>query len=243
MKTVILCGGYGTRISEETKIKPKPMVKIGRKPILEHIMGIYSYYGYKDFILALGYKSSYIKNYFHKQNKNNLEMIYTGKDTKTGGRLLRLKTILKDEKMFMLTYGDGVSSIDIKKLINFHKSHGKIATITAIRPPVRFGELKVIGNTVKSFKEKPQATSGWINGGFFVFNSEIFNYIRNDETMLERQPLQNLVKKKQLKVYKHKGFWKCMDTLRDKELLNKIIRTGKIPWKTINKNERFRKIL
>lgn len=231
MKTVILCGGYGTRISEETRVKPKPMVLIGKKPILRHIMGIYSYHGYKNFILALGYKSSHIKNYFYKKKDLHTNMIYTGKDTKTGGRLLRLKKYLINEKTFMLTYGDGVSSIDIKRLVKFHYSHGKIATVTAIRPPVRFGELEMNGNTVQSFKEKPQATRGWINGGFFVFNSEIFNYIKSDQTMLEKEPLQKLVKLGQLKAYKHKGFWQCMDTLRDKELLNKLINTGKIPWK------------
>ena len=160
-------------------------------------------------------------------------MIYTGKDTKTGGRLLKLKKYLLNEKTFMLTYGDGVSSINLKKLIKFHKSHGKIATVTAIRPPVRFGELELIKDKVKSFKEKPQATRGWINGGFFVFNSDIFKYIKNDQTMLEKEPLQKLVNMGELKAFKHYGFWQCMDTLRDKELLNKIIKSGKIPWKNI----------
>ena len=173
MKTVILCGGYGTRLSEETIIKPKPMVKIGNKPILEHIMGIYEHYGYNEFVLALGYKSEYIKKFY--KNKKNINLIYTGKDTKTGGRLLRLKKHLKNDKTFMLTYGDGVSDINIKQAIKFHNEHGKIATITAVRPPVRFGELKISRNKVKSFKEKPQVGQGWINGGFFIFNSEIFN--------------------------------------------------------------------
>lgn len=232
MKTIILCGGYGTRISEETKIKPKPMVLVGNKPILKHIMGIYSYYGYDKFFLALGYKSNYIKEYFsNKKYYSELKMIYTGKETKTGGRLLRLKKFLKNEKTFMLTYGDGVSSINIKKLLKFHKSHGKIATVTAIRPPVRFGELDIKGNIVKSFKEKPQATKGWINGGFFIFNNEIFNYIKNDQTMLEKEPLQKLATIGQLRAFKHSGFWQCMDTLRDKVHLNKIIKSGKIPWK------------
>ena len=232
MKTIILCGGYGTRISEDTKIKPKPMVLVGNKPILKHIMGIYSYYGYDKFFLALGYKSNYIKEYFsNKKYYSELKMIYTGKETKTGGRLLRLKKFLKNEKTFMLTYGDGVSSINIKKLLKFHKSHGKIATVTAIRPPVRFGELDIKGNIVKSFKEKPQATKGWINGGFFIFNNEIFNYIKNDQTMLEKEPLQKLATIGQLRAFKHSGFWQCMDTLRDKVHLNKIIKSGKIPWK------------
>lgn len=175
-------------------------------------------------------KSVYKKLFFKKKN-SNINLIYTGKDTKTGGRLLRLKKYLADEKTFMLTYGDGVSSINLDKLIKFHKSHGKIATITAIRPPVRFGEIFMDGNSVKSFKEKPQGSRGWINGGFFVFNKEIFNFIKNDQTMLEKEPLQKLVKIGQLQAFKHYGFWQCMDTMRDKEFLNKIVRSGKVPWK------------
>ena len=228
---VILCGGYGTRISEETKIKPKPMVLIGNKPILSHIIGIYKYYGFKNFILALGYKSAYIKKYFSNKNTNNIKLVYTGKDTKTGGRLLRLKKYLIRNKTFMLTYGDGVSSINLKNLIKFHNSHGKIATITATRPPVRFGELNIKKNLVTSFKEKPQASKGWINAGFFVFNQGIFNFIKNDQTMLEKEPLEKLVKKNQLKAFKHEGFWQCMDTLRDKIYLNKLLKSGKAPWK------------
>ena len=231
MKTVILCGGYGTRLSEETIIKPKPMVKIGNKPILEHIMGIYEYYGYNQFILALGYKSEYIKKFYKNKNKQNINLVYTGKDTKTGGRLLRLKSYLKNEKTFMLTYGDGVSNINIKKAIQFHNNHGKIATITAVRPPVRFGELKINRNKVKSFKEKPQVGQGWINGGFFIFNNEILNFIRNDQTMLEREPLEKLTKAGQLMAFEHKGFWKCMDTMRDKILLNKLWNKGNALWK------------
>ena len=231
MKTVILCGGYGTRLSEETTIKPKPMVKIGNKPILEHIMGIYEYYGYNQFILALGYKREYIEKFYKNKNKKNINLIYTGKDTKTGGRLLRLKGYLKNEKTFMLTYGDGVSNINIKKAIQFHNNHGKIATITAVRPPVRFGELKINRNKVKSFKEKPQVGQGWINGGFFIFNNEILNFIQNDQTMLEREPLEKLTKAGQLMAFEHKGFWKCMDTMRDKILLNKLWNEGNALWK------------
>ena len=231
MKTVILCGGYGTRLSEETILKPKPMVKIGSKPILEHIMGIYEYYGYNQFILALGYKSKYIEKFYKNKKKKNINLVYTGKDTKTGGRLLRLKNYLKNEKTFMLTYGDGVSNINIKKAIQFHNNHGKIATITAVRPPVRFGELKINRSKVKSFKEKPQVGQGWINGGFFIFNNEILNFIKNDQTMLEREPLEKLTKAGQLKVFEHKGFWKCMDTMRDKILLNKLWKKGNAPWK------------
>lgn len=229
MKTVILCGGYGTRLSEETIIKPKPMVKIGDKPILEHIMNIYKYYGYNQFVLALGYKSEYIKKFY--KNKKNIELVYTGKDTKTGGRLLRLKNYLKNEKTFMLTYGDGVSNINIKNAIRFHKNHGKIATITAVRPPVRFGELKIGRNKVKSFKEKPQVGQGWINGGFFIFNNKVLNFIKDDQTMLEKEPLEKLTKTGQLMAFEHKGFWKCMDTMRDKILLNKLWKEGNALWK------------
>ena len=231
MKTVILCGGLGTRLSEETKIRPKPMVKIGNKPILEHIMSIYEYYGYNQFILALGYKSEYIKKYYKNKNKKNINLIFTGKDTKTGGRLLRLKNYLKNEKTFMLTYGDGISNINIKQAIKFHKDHGKIATITAARPPLSFGELKISRNKVKSFKEKPQVGQGWVNGGFFIFNNEVLNFIKDDQTMLEREPLEKLTKAGQLMAFKHKGFWKCMDTMRDKILLNKLWNAGNVLWK------------
>ena len=231
MKTVILCGGYGTRLSEETTIKPKPMVKIGNKPILEHIMSIYEYYGYNQFILALGYKSEYIKKYYKNKSKKNINLIYTGKDTKTGGRLLRLKNYLKNEKTFMLTYGDGISNINIKQAIKFHKDHGKIATITAVRPPLSFGELKISRNKVKSFKEKPQVGQGWVNGGFFIFNNEVLNFIKDDQTMLEREPLEKLTKAGQLMAFEHKGFWKCMDTMRDKILLNKLWNKGNALWK------------
>ena len=231
MKVVILCGGYGTRLSEETTIKPKPMIKIGKKPILEHIMGIYEYYDYSQFILALGYKSEYIKKFYKNKNKKNINLVYTGKDTKTGGRILRLKNYLKDEKTFMLTYGDGVSNINIKKALQFHNNHGKIATITAVRPPVRFGELKINKNKVKSFKEKPQVDQGWINGGFFIFNNEILDFIKNDQTMLEREPLEKLTKTGQLMAFEHKGFWQCMDTMRDKILLNKLWNKGNALWK------------
>ena len=231
MKTIILCGGYGTRLSEETTIKPKPMVKIGNKPILEHIMSIYEYYGYNQFILALGYKSEYIKKYYKNKRKKNINLIYTGKDTKTGGRLLRLKNYLKNEKTFMLTYGDGISNINIKQAIKFHEDHGKIATITAVRPPLSFGELKISRNKVKSFKEKPQVGQGWVNGGFFIFNNEVLNFIKDDQTMLEREPLEKLTMAGQLMAFKHKGFWKCMDTMRDKILLNKLWNGGNALWK------------
>ena len=233
IKTVILCGGYGTRLSEETKVKPKPMVLVGNRPILTHITDIYESFGYNNFILALGYKSHFIKKFYaNKKKKDKVKMIYTGKDTKTGGRLLRLFSYLKNEKTFMLTYGDGLSNQNINQLIKFHKSHGKIATITAVRPPVRFGELNLKKNKVSSFKEKPQSSTGWINGGFFVFNRNIFDFIKNDQTMLEREPMEKLSKMGQLMAYKHEGFWQCMDTMRDKNLLNKMLKNRKVaPWK------------
>ena len=231
MKVVILCGGVGSRIDVETRLITKPMVKIGNKPILEHIMGIYEHYGCNEFILALGYKSEYIKKFYKNKNKKNINLVYTGKDTKTGGRLLRLKNYLKNEKTFMLTYGDGVSNINIKKAIQFHNNHGKIATITAVRPPVRFGELKINRNKVKSFKEKPQVGQGWVNGGFFIFNNEVLNFIKDDQTMLEREPLEKLTRAGQLMAFEHKGFWKCMDTMRDKILLNKLWNKGNALWK------------
>ena len=231
MKTVILCGGYGSRLSEETKIKPKPMVKVGKEPILEHIINIYKDYNFKDFILALGYKSKYIKDYYKVRNTKNINLVYTGKDTMTGGRLLRLKNHLKNEETFMLTYGDGVSSVNIKKLVEFHNKHKKIATLTAVRPPVRFGELNIKGDKINSFQEKPQTIQGWINGGFFVFNKKIFDLIEGDKIMLEREPMEKLAKMGQLMAYKHEGFWQCMDTLRDKIFLNKLLKTKSAPWK------------
>ena len=233
MKVVILCGGLGTRLSEETILKPKPMVKIGKDPIVVHIMNIYKYYGYNDFILALGYKGESIRKYF-KQKKHDLKikLVDTGKKTLTGGRVLRLKKYFKKNENFMLTYGDGLSNQNIKNLIKFHKKHKKIATMTVVRPPVRFGEVKLKGNKVISFKEKPRSSGGekWINGGFFVFNYNIFKFIKGDKVMLERQPLQNLQEKKQLVAYRHKGFWQCMDTLREKILLEKLFKEKKAPW-------------
>ena len=224
MKVVILCGGLGTRLSEETAVKPKPMVKIGNKPILQHIINLYYKHGFREFILALGYKGYYIKNYFKNnfEKKIKIHLINTGKNTLTGGRLLRLKNFFQTDENFMLTYGDGISNQNIKKLKNFHYKNKKIATMTVVRPPVRFGEVKLKNNLITSFKEKPQSSNSWINGGFFVFNSKIFNFIKNDKTMLEREPLEILQKKKELLAFKHKGFWQCMDTLREKNYLNKL---------------------
>ena len=229
MKTVILCGGYGTRLSQETRIKPKPMVKIGNIPILQHIMNIYSKHGFDNFILALGYKGYFIKKYFKNKN-NNLKLVDTGINTLTGGRLLRLKKFFKEGENFMLTYGDGLSNQNLKKLLKFHLKHKKIATMTVVRTPVRFGEVKLKGNLVSSFKEKPQSSTAWINGGFFVFNYKIFDFIKNDKIMLEREPMEKLQKIKELYGYKHTGFWQCMDTLRDKNYLNKLYKNNKLVW-------------
>lgn len=253
MKTVILCGGLGTRLSEQTYLKPKPMVEIGEKPILWHIMNIYGAYNFKDFVLATGYKGEVIKEYFlnyynfqsdlkislktkevqvlKKHSIDwNVHIVDTGSDTMTGGRLLRLKDTLKNET-FMLTYGDGVSNINIKELVAFHKSHGKIATITAVKPIARFGGMAFDDNKVISFKEKTQTNEGWINGGFLVFEPKVFDYLRGDDTILERKPLENLTKDGQLMAYKHEGFWQCMDTPRDRDVLNDLWESGKAPWK------------
>ena len=233
MKVVIFCGGLGSRLSEETKIKPKPMVKIGKEPILIHIMKIYSRYGFNDFILALGYKKNIIIDYFKKNKKKkwNVELIDTGQNTLTANRLLKLKEYLKKENEFFLTYGDGLTDVNIKKLLKYHKEKKKIATITAVRPPARFGELKINKNgSVISFEEKNQINLGWINGGFFVLNTKIFDYLPKSQCMLEREPMIKLTNKKQITAFQHDGFWQCMDTLRDKELLNKIWKSGKARW-------------
>lgn len=233
MKVLILCGGFGTRLVEETTTKPKPMVKIGSKPILWHLIKYFKYYGLRDFILATGYKSNIINNYFKKNpiTDCNINSHYTGKNTLTGGRILRLKKILGDND-FIATYGDGLSNVDIKNLIKFHKKNKGIVTLTAVRPPVRFGEIKITAsNKVFDFKEKPQATQNWINGGFFVMKKEIFKFIKNDDTILEKNTFEKLVKIKKLYAYRHYKFWQCMDTLREKKYLNKIWSKGNAPWK------------
>ena len=224
MKVVILAGGLGTRMSEITKTIPKPMVKILNKPILIHIMEHYYKYGFKEFYIALGYKGKVIKNFFKgKKFKWKTHLIETGKKTMTGGRLKRLNKFLKNDH-FLMTYGDGISNVNIKKLIQFHKKNKKIATLTAVRPPARFGSIKINGKIVKVFREKSKLDEGWINGGFFVFDPKIFKYIKNDSTFLEKEPLEMISKKKQLIAYKHEGFWHCMDTLRDKYLIEKILK-------------------
>jgi glucose-1-phosphate cytidylyltransferase len=257
MKVVILAGGLGTRLSEETDVRPKPMVEIGGKPILWHIMKIYSQYGYNEFVILVGYKGiqikEYFKNYFLHHNdvtfdiKNGqmevhsnfsepwkITLVDTGSETQTGGRLLRAKKYLENET-FMLTYGDGVGNIDIVELLKQHQKQKKIMTLTAVLPEGRFGAIKTEGDLVSKFIEKPQGDGAWINGGFFVCEPSIFNYIgQGDSTILERAPMESLAKDKQLASYKHPGFWKPMDTLRDKIHLESLWKENKAPWKTWN---------
>ena len=224
MKVVILAGGLGTRISEYTKTIPKPMIEINKTPILVHIMKHYAKYGFNDFYIALGYKGNVIKKYFSKKKYSNwnINLVETGKTTMTGGRLKRLKKYI-GKHTFMMTYGDGLADVNLKNLLSFHKKNKKISTLTAVRPPARFGVLRLIGNKVDYFKEKSKLDAGWINGGFFVMEPRIFKYIKNDGTYLEREPLEILTKKKQLLAYKHKGFWQCMDSKRDKDKLEQIL--------------------
>ena len=254
MKVAILAGGYGSRLAEETEVKPKPMVEIGGKPILWHIMMHYGSFGFKDFVIALGYKGEYIKKYMVDYNSLNsdltvnlkngkvnrhsrhkldwkVELIDTGQGTLTGGRIKRLAPYIGN-KTFMLTWGDGVSNVDLKDLLAFHRSHGKLATMTAVRPTARYGHLEFDGDRIVEFAEKPQTKEGWINGAFFVLEPKVFDYIEGDETQWEREPLEQLAKEGQLMAYKHPSFWQCMDTLRDKYLLEKMWESGNTPWKT-----------
>ena len=224
MKVVILAGGLGTRLSELTKTIPKPMVKINGKPMLVRIMEHYSKFGFKEFYIAAGYKKNVIKKFFkNKFQKWKINIIDTGKKTMTGGRLKRLEKYLKDET-FMMTYGDGLSNINISQLVRFHKKHKKLVTLSAVRPPARFGAIKIKGNLVKYFKEKSKLDEGWINGGYFVIEPKFLDYIKNDQTYLEREPLEIITKINQLSAYKHNNFWQCMDTLRDKENLKIILK-------------------
>ena len=230
MKVVILAGGLGTRLSEYTKKIPKPMVAVSGKPIIYYIMKHYSNYGFTNFIIASGYKQNVIKKYFKRKILNwNVEVMNTGLNTMTGGRLKRLKKIIGNESFF-LTYGDGLSDVNINKLLKFHKKTKSIATLTAVRPTARFGAIKIKGNKVSYFKEKSNIDEGWINGGFFVMNYKIFDIIKNDKTYLEKEPFEILSKKKSLNAFKHNGFWQCMDTLRDKELLEKYFKNQKIKF-------------
>ncbi len=253
MKVALLAGGLGTRLAEETDRLPKPMVEIGGKPMLWHIMRLYAHYGFNDFAIACGYKGEVIKEYFHNFYVHNndyvvnlqdgscevlnsgsidwqVAVIDTGQRTMTGGRLLRLRSLLENDR-FMITYGDGLGDINISKLVEFHKAHGGLATVTAVRPPSRFGALQMEGNAVKQFSEKPQTKEGWINGGFFVFEPEVFDYLEDDDTVLERDPMEKLAADGQLYAYEHEGFWQPMDTLREKRLLESLWQNNTAPWK------------
>lgn len=253
MKTVILAGGLGTRLSEMTSQIPKPMVEIGGKPILWHIMNIYAQFGYEDFVIALGYKGEEIKKYFlnyrainsdlsidlstgeaevknSKMTNWQVNLVDTGLHTQTGGRVKALKELIENET-FLLTYGDGVADIDIAELVAFHKSHGRLATVTAVHPPARFGGLVLDGNQVVEFSEKNQAQEGWINGGFFVLEPEVLQYIQGEKTMWEKEPLENLAADGQLMAYFHGGFWQPMDTLREQRMLQSLWESGNAPWK------------
>ena len=253
MKVVILAGGFGTRLSEYTKLIPKPMVEVGGKPILWHIMNHYARYGYKDFVIALGYKGEVIKNYFlqyYTVNNNftidlsnnsiqyidehptdwRVTLVDTGVDSMTGGRIRRLRQVIGEED-FMVTYGDAVSDVNIEALVQKYHESGALAMVTAVHPTARFGELQIDDDDyVRSFKEKPQVKQGWINGGFFVFSHKVMDYISDDRTVLEREPLERLAEEGQLKTYRHEGFWQCMDTVRDRDLLNQLWNSGDAPW-------------
>ena len=253
MKVGILAGGVGSRLSEETDLRPKPMIEIGGRPILWHIMMHYSHYGHKDFVIALGYKGEYIKRYMvdycslngdltvdlrtgtvegrsRHEHDWRIELVDTGQLTNTGGRIKRLAPFMGGTT-FCLTWGDGLSTVDIAGLLTFHRRHGRLATVTAVRPPARFGRLEIDGNTVRSFAEKPQLDEGWINGAFFVLEPGVFDYIEGDDTQFEKEPLERLARDGQLMAYRHEGFWQCMDTLRDKVRLEALWSSGAAPWK------------
>ncbi len=258
MKVVILCGGLGTRLGEETNLRPKPMVTIGNQPILQHIMQIYSCFQQTEFMLTLGYKGEVIKDYFMNYRAIasdirvdlktgvceylsnapldwKVDLIETGLNTMTGGRLRRLESRLRNQGTFMLTYGDGLANVDIDKLLKFHKAHGKIATVTAVRPSARFGAMEFSENNfVTSFREKHQTDEGWINGGFFVFEPEIFDYLDSDATVLEGSPLERLAQEKQLLGFRHDGFWQCMDTPRDRQYLEDLWQKQEAPWRILD---------
>jgi len=256
-KVAILAGGAGTRLAEETEIRPKPMVEIGGRPILWHIMRHYAHYGLRDFVIALGYKGEHIKKFFVESSSLNgnltvvpsqgrverhggdqsgmldwkIELIDTGSKTLTGGRVKRLARYLGGET-FMLTWGDGLSDVDLNALADFHRSHGKLATVTAVRPPARYGHIEFDGDRVKEFSEKPQTKEGWINGAFFVLEPAVLDYIDGDDTMFEHGPLKHLARDGELMAFRHEGFWQCMDTLREKHLLQQLWEKGAAPWKT-----------
>jgi glucose-1-phosphate cytidylyltransferase len=231
MKAVILAGGYGTRISEESHLRPKPMIEIGGKPILWHILKIYSSYNINEFVICCGYKGEKIKEYFSNIDSTswNIELIDTGLDTMTGGRLKRIQNHIDDT--FCVTYGDGLSNVDINNLVAFHKEKKSIATLMAVHPPERFGVLDLNGDYVSEFHEKHSGESSWVNGGFFVFEPEIFDYLQDDSTILERMPLETLAKENKLTAFRHDGFWYAMDTMRERKYLEKLWESQKAPWK------------
>jgi|TARA_B110000438_G_scaffold22267_2_gene20156 glucose-1-phosphate cytidylyltransferase len=232
MKVIILAGGLGTRLAEYTHSIPKPMVEIGGEPILSHILRIFKSYSFNEFIIAAGYKKEVIVDYYKNSNEfKNLKIIDTGEDTMTGGRILRLKHLIKEGENFFMTYGDGLCNVNLNELKKFHLKNNKIATVTAVHPPVRFGELEIEDIKVKKFEEKSQAKAGWINGGFFLLNYQIFNFIKNDNTLFEREPMEKLTQKKNLLAFKHEGFWKCMDNLRDKIILDELCKNNNLLWK------------
>jgi glucose-1-phosphate cytidylyltransferase len=254
MKAIILAGGLGSRLSEETTLKPKPMVEIGGKPMLWHIMNIFSCYGVDEFIVALGYRGEVIKEYFlnfyalnnnvtvdlatggnmiheGRQPRWKVHLVDTGAQTQTGGRVKRLERWLGDDETFMLTYGDGVADVDIRALLRFHQAHGKLATVTTVRPPARFGGIVFEGDRVTEFTEKPQTGEGWINGGFFVLDRRVLKYIDGDTTLWERDPMERLAQDGQLMAYRHSGFWQPMDTLRERKVLEDLWASGNAPWK------------
>lgn len=260
MKAIILAGGFGTRLSEETELRPKPMVEVGGKPILWHIMNIYAACGVTEFIIALGYKGEMIKEYFlnfyainndisidlatgrttiHDGNQPSwkIHLVDTGLHTQTGGRLKRLKSWLSENETFMFTYGDGVADIDLRALLRCHRSHGKLATVTTVRSPARFGRVVFDENMVRKFYEKPAAAEGWINGGYFVLNSRVLDYIDGDESVWEREPVERIARDGQLMGYRHHGFWSCMDTLKEKRMLEELWGSGDAPWAVWDKTE------
>lgn len=255
MKAVVLAGGLGSRLSEETTLRPKPMVEIGGRPILWHIMNIYAANGVAEFIIALGYKAEVVKQYFlnfyainsditvdlssgstkvHTSDRQpgwTVHLVDTGMYTQTGGRLKRLETWLAQDDTFMFTYGDGVADLDVNALLKFHKAHGKLATVTIVRSPARFGRIALDGEKISEFYEKPEASEGWINGGYFVLNREAIRYVDGDETIWERDPVERLARDGQLMGYRHYGFWSCMDTIKEKNILEELWASGKAPWK------------
>jgi glucose-1-phosphate cytidylyltransferase len=255
MKAIILAGGFGSRLSEETSTKPKPMVEIGGRPILWHIMNIFGAHGIDEFVIALGYRGEIIKQYFLNYYAVNsdltidlrtgrqtiydgvrpdwrVHLVHTGHATQTGGRVKRLRNWLADDETVLMTYGDGVADVNITELVDFHRSHGRLATVTTVKPPARFGRIGFSGDLITNFHEKPEESDGWINGGFFVLNARALDYVDGDDTVWEREPIERLTRDRQLMGYRHFGFWSCMDTLKEKNMLEELWASGAAPWRT-----------